>query len=436
MTNFFPLAQPISTDEMERYFDRLWPICRSISGNGLRSSFEILQEIIPLELIEYPTGKEVFDWTIPNEWNITDAYIITPEGEKICDFKSNNLHIVNYSIPFEGEVEWEELATRFFTIENQPNAIPYITSYYKENWGFCIDFNTLKRLPKVGKYKVVIKSELKPGSVTVGHCVLPGKSSEEIVLSTYLCHPSMANNELSGPLCMAYLYKQLAAIPDRKYTYRFIMAPETIGVIAYLSDYGQHMKKMTKAGYIMTCCGDDAPFVFKQSKHEVSEVEKSTAHFFKHADIPFSIIPFSVGGSDERQYCSPGFNLPMGSITRSMYHRYKEYHTSLDNKDFISFQAMSNTVQAYLSCCLIMENNCIPNCLVPYGEPRMSKRNLLPSSIEPNDKRRQDIDRMFHLISWSDGQRDLIEIAEKRNESILYYLPILDKLIEEKLIAI
>ena len=186
----------------------------------------------------------------------------------------------------------------------------------------------------------------------------------------------------------------------------------------------------------MTCCGDDAPFVFKQSKHEVSEVEKSTAHFFKHANIPFSIIPFAVGGSDERQYCSPGFNLPMGSITRSMYHRYSEYHTSLDNKDFISFQAMNDTVQAYLTCCLIMEKNCIPNCLVPYGEPRMGKRNLLPSSIEPNDKRRQDIDRMFHLISWSDGQRDLIEIAEKRNESILYYLPILDKLIDEKLIAI
>ena len=216
MTNFFPLTHPISTQEMENYFDRLWPICRSISGNGLRESFKILQEIIPLELIEYPTGKEVFDWTIPNEWNISEAYIITPEGEKICDFNSNNLHIVNYSIPFEGEVEWEELKTRFFTIENQPEAIPYITSYYKETWGFCIDYNTLKRLPQKGKYQVVIKSELKPGSVTVGHCVLPGTSSEEIVLSTYLCHPSMANNELSGPLCMAFLYKQLSSIPDRK----------------------------------------------------------------------------------------------------------------------------------------------------------------------------------------------------------------------------
>jgi aminopeptidase-like protein len=421
---------------MENYFDRLWPICRSISGKGLRDSFAILQELIPLQLIEYPTGKDVFDWTIPKEWNISDAYIITPNGEKICDFKKNNLHIVNYSVPFEGEVEWSELQEHFFTIESQPEAIPYITSYYKETWGFCIDFKTLSQLPKEGKYQVVIKSELAPGSVTVGHCILPGESSEEILLSTYLCHPSMANNELSGPLCMAFLYQQLAAIPNRKYTYRFVMAPETIGVIAYLSDYGFDMKDNVKAGYVLTCCGDEAPYVFKQSKNEHGLLEKITAHLFKHAGIAHSIIPFAVGGSDERQYCSPGFNLPVGSITRSMYHRYSQYHTSLDNKDFISFSAMRDTVQMYYNAILLLEKNCLPQCLVPYGEPRMGKRNLLPSSIEPNDKRRQDIDRMFHLISWSDGNHDLIQIAEKRNESLFQFLPILEKLIEEKLIEI
>ncbi|MBM3428164.1 MAG: DUF4910 domain-containing protein [Bacteroidetes bacterium] len=436
MTTSQILQTPLSETEIEKYFDRLWPICRSISGNGLRSSFHILQELIPLELIEYPTGKEVFDWTIPNEWNISDAYILTPDGEKICDFKKNNLHIVNYSIPFEGEVEWAELSQRFFTIENQPDAIPYITSYYKETWGFCIDHNTLQRLPKTGIYKVVIQSQLAPGSVTVGHCILPGESQQEIVLSTYLCHPSMANNELSGPLCMAFLYQQLAAMPHRKYTYRFIMAPETIGVIAYLSDFGSHMKNNILAGYVMTCCGDEAPYVFKQSKHATGLVERATAHYLKHAQLPHQVIPFAVGGSDERQYCSPGFNLPMGSITRSMYHRYSQYHTSLDNKEFISFKAMTDTITTYLSCCLVMENNVTPTCLVPYGEPRMGKRNLLPSSIEPNDKRRQDIDRMFHLISWSDGTLDLLEIAEKRNESLLLYLPILQKLVDEKLIAI
>ncbi len=427
---------PFSALEIEQYFDRLWPICRSISGDGLRTSFQILQELIPLELKEYATGQKVFDWEIPKEWNITDAYIITPSGQKICDFNENNLHIVNYSIPFEGELHYNDLLPHLFTIENQPDAIPYITSYYKETWGFCISWNELQTLDKNGVFKVVIKSKLEPGAITVGSLVLEGETKSEILLSTYLCHPSMANNELSGPLCMAFLYKALLAIPKRKYTYRFVMAPETIGVIAYLSDHGAEMKKNTVGGYVMTCCGDDAPFVFKQSKNKNGFLEKCTEHALKQLKLPFSVIPFAVGGSDERQYCSPGFNLPIGSITRSMYHRYKEYHTSLDNKSFVSFEAMVRTIDVYLQCIIAMEQNIIPICLVPYGEPRMGKRNLLPSSIEPNDKRRKDIDRMFHLISWADGEHDMIEIAEKRDESVSDYQDILAKLIDEKLIAI
>lgn len=427
---------PLNALEIEQYFDRLWPICRSISGDGLRTSFQILQELIPLELKEYATGQKVFDWEIPKEWNITDAYIITPSGQKICDFKVNNLHIVNYSIPFEGELHYNDLLPHLFTIENQPDAIPYITSYYKETWGFCISWNELQTLDKNGVFKVVIKSKLEPGAITVGSLILEGETKSEILLSTYLCHPSMANNELSGPLCMAFLYKALLAIPKRKYTYRFVMAPETIGVIAYLSDHGAEMKKNTVGGYVMTCCGDDAPFVFKQSKNKNGFLERCTEHALKHLQLPFSVIPFAVGGSDERQYCSPGFNLPIGSITRSMYHRYKEYHTSLDNKSFVSFEAMVRTIDLYLQCIIAMEQNIIPICLVPYGEPRMGKRNLLPSSIEPNDKRRTNIDRMFHLISWADGEHDMIEIAEKRNESVSDYQDILAKLIDEKLIAI
>jgi len=436
MKTAFEFNKPISMTEMENFFDRLWPICRSISGNGLRQSFGILQELIPLELKEYPTGTEVFDWHIPKEWNIEDAYIITPEGEKICDFKINNLHIVNYSIPFEGELSWEELKEHIFTIPNQPNAIPYITSYYKETWGFCMDFNTFNRIPKSGTYKIKIASELKNGSVTVGSVVLKGNTDEEILLSSYLCHPSMANNELSGPLCLAYLYQQIQAIPNRRYTYRFVLAPETIGVIAYLFDNGQQMKEKTKGGFVMTCCGDEAPFVFKQSKNPNGWLEKITMHVLRHQEYPHSVIPFAVGGSDERQYCSSGFNLPVGSITRSMYHRYPEYHTSLDNKEFISFEAMMNTVGLYYNIIQTMEQNVKPLCLVPYGEPRMGKRNLLPSSIEPNDKRRTEIDRMFHLICWSDGEHDLIDIAEKRNETPSDYQAVLHRLIDEKILAV
>ena len=328
------------------------------------------------------------------------------------------------------------MRTHLFTIENQPDAIPYITSYYKETWGFCISWNELQKLPQSGNYKVVIKSKLEQGAITVGSALLKGETDQEILLSTYLCHPSMANNELSGPLCMAFLYKALAAIPNRRYTYRFVMAPETIGVIAYLSDHGEAMKKNTVAGYVLTCCGDEAPFVFKQSKNPSGFLEKCTEHALSHFELSYTTIPFAVGGSDERQYCSPGFNLPVGSITRSMYHRYKEYHTSLDNKSFISFEAMTKTIQTYYQCIQTMEQNITPVCLVPYGEPRMGKRNLLPSSIEPNDKRRKDIDRMFHLISWADGEHDLISIAEKRNESIGDYQSILKRLIDEKLIAV
>ena len=432
----YPLLTDLSPKKIEEYFDRLWPICRSISGKGLRDSFKILQEIIPLTLKEYPTGMEVFDWHIPKEWNIEDAYIITPDGEKICDFQINNLHIVNYSIPFEGDVNWEELESHIFTIASQPDAIPYITSYYKETWGFCMDYKTYERIPRTGNYKVVIKSKLEPGAITVGSLVLKGETDEEILFSTYLCHPSMANNELSGPLCLAFLYQQIASIPNRKYTYRFVLAPETIGVIAYLFDHGQKMKEKTKGGYVMTCCGDEAPFIFKQSKNPNGWLEKITTHVLQHQDHPYQIIPFAVGGSDERQYCSPGFNLPVGSVTRSMYHRYSQYHTSLDNKDFISFEAMKNTVHLYLNMVMTMEQNVTPLCMVPYGEPRMGKRNLLPSSIEPNDKRRKDIDRMFHLICWSDGAHDLMDIAEKRNECISDYQTILEKLIEEKIIKI
>lgn len=220
-------------NKIELYFDKLWPICRSITGNGLRQSLNIINEICPIQITEVKTGTQVFDWTIPKEWNITDAYIIAPEGNKICDFKLNNLHVVNYSIPVNKDISYEELLKHLHYIETMPEAIPYITSYYKKTWGFCITYNEFKSLSKTGTYKVVIDSTLQDGSLTYGECVLKGETDEEILFSTYLCHPSMANNELSGPLVQAFLYQKIKALPNRKYTYRFLFAPETIGVITY-----------------------------------------------------------------------------------------------------------------------------------------------------------------------------------------------------------
>jgi aminopeptidase-like protein len=403
--------------EIEKYFDKLWPICRSITGNGLRESLSIINELVPLQITEVPTGIKVFDWEIPKEWNIKDAYIITPSGKKICDFKLNNLHVLNYSIPFEGYLDFAELNQHLYSIPEMPNAIPYVTTYYKETWGFSIEHDLRMQLPQEGKYFIKIDSTLKSGSLTYGEVILKGESDEEVLFSTYLCHPSMANNELSGPLCLAFLYQKIASISNRKYTYRFIVAPETIGVIAYLSKHGFYMKDKIVAGYVITCCGDDAPFIYKMSKHENSLADQVAKHVLKHQTVPFDVIPFAVGGSDERQYCSPGFNMPVGSLTRSMYQRYKEYHTSLDNKNFISFTAMEKTIEVYFDIVKVLEINDYYETTIPYCEPQLGKRNLYPASVNPIESRKLIHDRM-HLLSYADGKNNLIEIAERRNISV------------------
>lgn len=403
-------------NELEDYFDRLWPICRSITGDGLRRSLDIIGELLPLTLTEVPTGTTVFDWTIPNEWNIRDAFIITPDGKKICDFKKSNLHVINYSVPVNTTVSLEELRKHLRYIEALPDAIPYVTSYYKETWGFCISYNEYKDLAE-GDYRVLIDSSLAPGSLTYGECILRGDSDKEILFSTYLCHPSMANNELSGPLVQAFLYKKIAELPKRKYTYRFLFAPETIGVIAYLHAQGTQLKEKLSAGYVLTCCGDEGAFVYKQSKQINSLADRVARHVLKYRELPYEVIPFSVGGSDERQYCSPGFNLPVGSLTRSMYQRYAEYHTSLDNKNFISFKAMAETVETYFCFVKAMELNDFYRNTIPYGEPQLGKRGLYPSSVNPTDVR-DTIHNRMHLLSFADGNIDLIDIAELRNCSV------------------
>ena len=403
--------------ELEHYFDRLWPICRSITGDGLRDSLRIMQELVPLELTEVPTGTQVFDWEIPKEWNIEEAYILAPDGRKICDFKVNNLHVVNYSAPVERSMSFMELDAHLHHIESVPDAIPYITSYYKETWGFCLSYTDYKALSRRGEYKVCIKSSLTNGSLTYGDFVLKGETDEEVLFSTYLCHPSMANNELSGPLVQAFLYRLIASMPRRRYTYRFVFAPETIGIIAYLHKHCEHLKKQLKAGYVLTCCGDSGALVYKKSKHGGSPADKVAQHVLKHQKIPFELMPFSVGGSDERQYCSPGFNLPVGSLTRSMYQRYKEYHTSLDNKSFISFEAMEQTVHLCFDFVRALELNETVVNTVPYCEPQMGKRGLYPSSVNPADAREM-VHRRMHLLSFADGEHDLIDIADRRPCSV------------------
>ncbi|MGK0278324.1 MAG: aminopeptidase-like protein [Litorivivens sp.] len=407
-------------EQLESYFDRLWPICRSITGNGLRESLGIINELVPMTMHEIPSGTKCFDWTIPKEWNIKDAWIETPKGKRIAEFKVHNLHIVNYSIPVDQKLSYQELVKHIYTIPEMPDAIPYITSYYSEKWGFCMTHREFEELDKEGDYHVFIDSTLGPGSLTYGEAILKGESDREVLFSTYLCHPSMANNELSGPLVQAILYQALAQMPKRKYTYRFVFAPETVGVIAYLSRIGEHLKSKLDAGFVLTCCGDPGDITYKKSKIGNALCDRVAEHVLNFEYPNHSIKPFAVGGSDERQYCSPGFNLPMGSIIRSQYQEYKEYHTSLDNKEFISFEAMKDTVEALTKFVTVLELNEKYEGVVQHCEPQLGKRGMYPDSVDPLFNR-EALHNLMHFLSYADGKKDLIEIAEARNRSALVF---------------
>ncbi len=411
---------------LETYFDRLWPICRSITGNGLRESFKILSEIIPLQLTEVPTGTKVFDWEIPKEWNIRDAYIVTPSGKKICEFKKNNLHILNYSAPFNGKVDYDELKKHLYSLPDQPDAIPYMTSYYKEDWGFCISHKELLQLETSGEYEVVIESSLMNGNLTYGEAVLKGKTDQEVIFSSYLCHPSMANNELSGPLALAALYRRLSSMKERKYTYRFILAPETIGVIAYLAKMGEHLRKNVVAGYVLTCCGDSGSFTFKRSRKGNSLADRVAVHALKQSGVNATILDFSIGGSDERQYCSAGFNLPVGSLMRTPYKQYKEYHTSLDNKSFISFTALSETVSMYETIARILEVNDRYKTTMPWCEPQLGKRGLYPDKGGHLQTGFDFTRNLLHILSNADGESELIDVADKKGVSALEFIEVIE----------
>jgi aminopeptidase-like protein len=420
---------------IEHYFDRLFPICRSLSGNGVRETFEILKEIIPLQLHEIPSGKKVFDWTVPKEWNIRDAYILDDQGKKFCDFKVNNLHVVSYSSPIRQEMEWSDLESHLFTLPEMPGAIPYRTTYYKENWGFCISYHDFIELKKSKKFTVVIDATLQEGSITYGDYVLPGKSKEEILFTTYTCHPSMANNELSGVLVTAFLYEAIKAMPDRNYTYRFIFVPETIGSIHYLFLHGEHFRKHLKGGYVVTCVGDAANFNFKVARDETAMINRLSQHVLTGLGYTYKVHDFRPLGSDERQYCSPGFNLPVSVLSRSIFHQYKEYHTSLDNKDFIDFEAMVETIGVFAKFAQAFELNQFYVNQEPYCEPQLGKRGLYPEFGGMKDHEKELV-RTMYLLNYADGKHDLLSIAEKTGDLVFDYKELVQKVMQSGLLTV
>lgn len=395
--------------EMHALVERLYPLCRSITGNGVRRTLEIVSEYIPLRMQEVPTGTQVFDWTVPQEWNISDAYIADAAGSRIVDFQESNLHVVGYSVPVSATMSLAELRTHLHTLPEQPTLVPYRTSYYEPNWGFCLSQETLARMPD-GDYEVSIDSTLSDGHLTYGEHVVPGQVTDEVIVSCHVCHPSLANDNLAG-IAVATTLAQAVAATNPWYTYRFLFVPGTIGSITWLARNAERLDKV-KHGLVLACAGDRGPLTYKQSRRSDAEIDRVMAHVLRASGRPHEIVPFSPYGYDERQYCSPGFNLGVGCLTRTPYASYPEYHTSADNPGFVSPEAMEDTLRTCREAFGVLDENRSYVNLSPYGEPQLGKRGLYDSLGGRSDAKEQQM-AMLWVLNLSDGERSLLDIAER-----------------------
>lgn len=387
---------------------RLWPLDRSLTGQGVVETLKILQESIrDLTLHQVRSGTDVFDWTVPKEWRVHEAYIITPAGNRICDFAKNNLHLVGYSQPKKLQMTLDELQPHLHSLPEQPSAIPYVTSYYGENWGFCLNDKQRQAL-EPGMYQVVIDCDHFDGHLTYADVLLPGKSEDEIFFSTYVCHPSMANNELSGPVVAEALVQMISALKDRHYTYRFVFVPETLGALAYLDAHLDQMKSSVQAGFVLTCVGDERAWSFLPSRKGGTLADQAVLQACTELGITPERYSFLQRGSDERQYCAPGIDLPVCSLMRSKYATYPEYHTSLDDLSFVTPTGLDETIAAYGRVIDIIESNHHPKILT-LGEPQLGKRGLY-SNLSKVGSAKTTV-TLRNLIAYADGTQDLIALA-------------------------
>jgi aminopeptidase-like protein len=411
----------------------LFPICRSITGPGVRETLQYIQKILPeLKIHSVPSGTPAFDWIVPDEWTIHDAFIEDESGQRIIDFKKHNLHILGYSEPVDKWLTLEELDLHLYSLPDQPNAIPYVTSYYERRWGFSLTHNQRKTL-KPGRYHAVVNSDLKPGVLNYGELILPGETKQEVLLSTYICHPSMANNELSGPVVTMALAQWLSSLNSHRYTYRIIFIPETIGSIVYLSRNLDILKQRVIAGFNISCVGDEHCYSYLPSRDGNTLSDKSALHVLKHIDPEFKCYTWLDRGSDERQYCAPGVDLPIASIMRSKYGKYPEYHTSLDDLSLVTPSGLKGGYSALRKTLDVIEKNIFPKSTV-LSEPQLGKRGLYPTLSSKNMS--QSVNTMMNLISYCDGNTSLLEIGELINEPFWELVPIVEKLVETGVLSV
>jgi len=404
-----PLPKTGIGEEMHRFIADLFPICRSITGDGVRETLRMVGSQIPLEIHEVPTGTQVFDWTIPKEWNIKDAYIKNSRGDRVVDFRRSNLHVMSYSVPVRARMSLEELKKHIYTLPEHPDWIPYRTSYYQERWGFCLSQNQLSAMPDE-EYEVCIDSTLEPGHLTYGESVIEGDTTEEILLSCHVCHPSLCNDNLSGVALLAFLASHLRTVPLR-YTYRFLFIPGTIGSIAWLC-LNEGKTERIKHGLVAACVGDSGASTYKKSRRGNAEIDRVAAHVLRTSGKEYQIVDFFPYGYDERQYCSPGFNLPVGCLMRTPHGKYPEYHTSADNLEFVETESLEDSFMNYLRVIHVLENNRRYVNRSPKCEPQLGKRGLYSAVGGSADAATRQL-AMLWVLNGADGDHTLLDIAER-----------------------
>lgn len=396
-------------EDIYRLMERLYPICRSITGDGVRETLDIIREIIPLQVAEVPTGTQVFDWQVPKEWNIRDAYVKDGSGRRVVDFKANNLHVVGYSTPIHKKMRLDELRPHLFSLPEHPDWIPNRTSYYHEDWGFCLTYNQLLTLND-SEYEVCIDSRLEAGSLTYGEYLIQGATSDEVLIYTHTCHPSLCNDNLSGIALTAHLARELAS-QSLRYSYRFVFAPTTIGSITWLARNQAHLGRI-KHGLVAVLLGDKGNITYKRSRRGSADIDRIANHVLTHSNKPFTVESFSPYGYDERQFCSPGIDLPIGRLTRTPHNAYPEYHTSADNLELVSPRALSDSYRTLVDIIKVLEKNRRYLNKNAECEPQLGRRGLYAKASGRVTAGERQM-AVLWVLNLSDGKHSLLDIAER-----------------------